>query len=117
MNLVKIVGSHDGLVVRCQGNIDYSLFSDDLNIQPRGYFDAIYGNMILVKGNLFLCYVLIFTFVGIYCLQWKHGYFLFMEYEYFDACQALKEGIWLRKFLREPKVVERCIITCYFVII
>ena len=61
--------------------------------------------------------MLIFTFVGIYCLQWKHGYSLFTEYEYFDACQALKEGIWLRKFLRERKVVERCIITCYFVII
>ena len=99
-----------------QGNVDYSFF-DDLKLKLRGYIDIIFGNRIFVKGNLFLCYVLIFTFVGIYCLQWKHGYSLFTEYEYFDACQALKEGIWLRKFLREPKVVERCIITCYFVII
>ena len=115
MDFIKIIGITINNFL-AQGNMDYSLF-DALNLQPRGYIDTIFGNRIFMKGNLFLCYLLIFTFVGIYCLQWKHGYYLFTEYEYFDACQALKEGIWLRKFLREPKVVERCIITCYFVII
>ena len=57
------------------------------------YVDILTLFVFLVKGNLFLYYVLIFTFIGIYGLQWKSVYSLFMEYEYFDACQALKEGI------------------------
>ena len=44
-------------------------------------------------------------------------YSLFTKYEYFNASQALKEGLWLRNFLRKLKVAERRIITCYFVII
>ena len=42
MNLIKIVGSHNGLVMQCQGNMDYSLFFDDLNLQLRGYIDTIF---------------------------------------------------------------------------
>ena len=63
--------------------------------------------MISVKGNLFLmlcaniyiCRYLLFTM--------ETWIFLWNIYEYFDACQALKEVIWLRKFLHELKVVER----------
>ena len=40
-----------------------------------------------------------------------------MKYEYFNASQALKEGLWLSKIIRKLKVAERRIITCYFVII
>ena len=72
MNFIKMLESHNGLIGQCQGNMDYSLFFDDLNIQLRGYLDAIFGNMISVKGNLFLCYVLIFTFVSLYGVQRKH---------------------------------------------
>ena len=46
-----------------------------------------------MKGNQLLCYVLIFRFVGIYGLQWKHMDIICLRniYEYFNARQALKE--------------------------
>ena len=110
--------SHKTLVA--QGNMNYSFFGD-LNLQRRGYIDAAFENRISLKDNLFLCYMLISTFVGCRSL-WRtketwFRYWLFTKYEYFNASQALKEGLWLRKFLRKLKVAERRIITCYFVII
>ena len=38
---MKFLESHNGLVAQCQGNMDYSLFIEDLNLQLRGYIDAI----------------------------------------------------------------------------
>jgi len=42
--------SLNGLVAQCQGNMDYSLFIDDLNLH---YMDILTLFVILVKGNLF----------------------------------------------------------------
>ena len=43
-----------------------------LMISTFNYVDILTLFVILVKGNLFLCYVLIFAFVGIYGVQRKH---------------------------------------------
>ena len=108
--------SHKTLAV--QGNMDYSLFGD-LNLLPRGYIDATFGNRIWVKGNLFF---LLYVNIYFYRSLWRTEetwfiYSLFTKYEHFNASQALKEGLWLRKFLCKLTVAERRIITCYFVII
>ena len=100
-----------------QGNMDYSLLAistfswvDILTIflEIRSSWKVIY----------FLCYVLIFIFAGIYGLQWKYGYSLFIGI-YMNTLMQVKH--WRRymakEFFGHLKVVERCIITCYFVII
>lgn len=72
-----------------------------------------------MEGNVFILFITNIHFDMYLCCR-NQTWFkssLFMKYKYFDASQALKEGMWLRKFLSELKVVERCIITCYFVII
>ena len=63
--------SNKRLVAQCQGNVDYSFFGD-LNIQPRGYINATFEKRISLKGNFVLCFMLIFTFVGLYSVQRKH---------------------------------------------
>ena len=105
--------SHKTLAV--QGNMDYSLFGD-LNLLPRGYIDATFEKRISVKGNLFSM-----LYVNIYFCRslWRTEetwfiYSLFTKYEHFNASQALKEGLWLRKFLCKLTVTKRRIITCYF---
>ena len=76
MDFIKIIG----ITIKnflAQGNMDYSLF-DALNLQPRGYIDITFGNRIFVKGNLFLCYVLIFTFVGFMVYKGNLNWILFV---------------------------------------
>ena len=49
-------------ILLAQGNVDYSFF-DGFNLQLGGYIDTIFGNGIFMKGNLFLCYLLIFRYL------------------------------------------------------
>ena len=77
-NFAILISTENDLLGFQQTEYGSILIIGDLSHQLGGYMDNIFGNKIFVKGNLFLCYVLIFIFVGIYGLQWKYGYSLFI---------------------------------------